>query len=178
MRPVLPGDTERIANGPIELSSETLYRRFQSVRIPTKALMTYLFEVDYVDHFVWVMTDGPEGPVVAVARFVRDEDDPTVAEVAFTVADAYQARGVGTFLLGALSIAASYDGVQHFSARVLAENFPMRTILDTYGAIWHRDDRGVVTTVVDVPAPRDLKVSPELNRQICDITRQVIRAVG
>ena len=40
------------------------------------ALMNYLFEVDYVHHFVWVMTDGPDGPVVADARFVRDEDRP------------------------------------------------------------------------------------------------------
>ncbi len=62
-------------DGPVEFSSETLYRRFQTPRVPTKSLMTYLFEVDYIHHFVWVMTDGPEGPVVADARFVRDEDD-------------------------------------------------------------------------------------------------------
>ena len=108
--------------------------------------MTYLFEVDYVDHFVWVMTDGPDGPVVADARFVRDENDPTVAEVAFIVADAYQGRGIGTFLMGALAVAAGYDGVQRFTARVLAENYPMRTILDQFGAVWHREDLGVVTT--------------------------------
>jgi RimJ/RimL family protein N-acetyltransferase len=178
LRPVLPGDNQRTANGPVEFSSDTLYRRFQSVRIPTKSLMAYLFEVDYVDHFVWVMTDGPDGPVVADARFVRDEDDPTLAEVAFTVADAYQGRGIGTFLMGALAVAAGYDGVQRFSARVLSDNYPMRTILDTYAAVWQRDDLGVVTTVIDVPQARDLHFPPELTRQIRDMTRQVIRAVG
>jgi protein lysine acetyltransferase len=178
LRPVLPGDNERTTNGPVEFSSETLYRRFQSTRIPTRSLMTYLFEVDYVDHFVWVMTDGPDGPVVADARFVRDENDPSVAEVAFTVGDAYQGRGIGTFLMGALSVAAGYDGVQHFTARVLAENYPMRTILDRCGAVWHREDLGVVTTVVDVAQPNDLPFPPELTKQIRDVTRQVIRAVG
>jgi RimJ/RimL family protein N-acetyltransferase len=178
LRPVLPGDNQRTANGPVEFSSDTLYRRFQSVRIPTRSLMAYLFEVDYVDHFVWVMTDGPDGPVVADARFVRDEDDPTLAEVAFTVADAYQGRGIGTFLMGALAVAAGYDGVQRFSARVLSENYPMRTILDTYAAVWQRDDLGVVTTVIDVPQARDLHFPPELTSQIRDMTRQVIRAVG
>src|SRR5215204_3497650 len=143
LRPVLPGDNERTTNGPVEFSSDTLYRRFQSTRVPTKALMTYLFEVDYVDHFVWVMTDGPDGPVVADARFVRDEADPTMAEVAFIVADAYQGRGIGTFL-------------------------------DQFGAIWHREDLGVVTTVIDVPEPRALHFSPELVKQIRDVTRQVI----
>ncbi|HEX2401085.1 MAG TPA: GNAT family N-acetyltransferase, partial [Mycobacterium sp.] len=178
LRPVLPGDNERTTNGRVEFSSETMYRRFQSTRAPTESLMTYLFEVDYVDHFVWVMTDGPEGPVVADARFVRDESDSTVAEIAFIVGDIYQGRGIGTFLMGALAVAAGYDGVQRFTARVLAENFAMRAILDQFGAVWHREDLGVVTTVIDVPEPRALAFSPELVKQIRGVTRQVIRAVG
>jgi CRP-like cAMP-binding protein len=178
LRPVLPGDSERTTNGPVEFSSETLYRRFQSTRNPTKSLMRYLFEVDYVHHFVWVMTDGPDGPVVADARFVLDESDPSVAEVAFIVGDAYQGKGIGTFLMGALTVAADYHGVQRFSARVLTENYPMRAILDHFGAVWHREDLGVVTTVIDVPDPRNPPFSPELVKQIRGVTRQVVRAVG
>jgi protein lysine acetyltransferase len=178
LRPVLPGDSERTTNGPVEFSSETLYRRFQTPRTPTKSLMTYLFEVDYVHHFVWVVTDGPEGPVVADARFVRDEDDPSVAEVAFIVGDDYQGRGIGTFLMGALAIAAKYIGVQRFTARVLAENYPMRAILDRVGAEWHRDEPGVVTTEVGVPDPRELHVPAALIKQIRGTTRQVIKAIG
>jgi CRP-like cAMP-binding protein len=178
LRPVLPGDNERTTSGPVEFSSDTLYRRFQSTQGPTKSLMTYLFEVDYVDHFVWVMTDGPDGPVVADARFVRDEHDPSQAEIAFIVADAYQGRGIGSFLMDAIAVAAWYDGIRRFTARVLSENYPMRTILDRFGAIWHRDDLGVVTTVINVPEPADLPVSAELSGQIRDVTRQVLRAVG
>ena len=178
LRPVLPGDVERTINGPVEFSSETLYRRFQSVRKPTKSLLAYLFEVDYADHFVWVMTEGAVGPVVADARFVRDEDDPTTAEIAFTVGDDYQGRGIGTFLLGALVVAAGYDGVQRFTARVLSDNYAMRRILDHLGALWNRDEFGVVTTVVDVPPVDELPFSPELAAQIRDMTRQVIRAVS
>lgn len=178
LRPVLPGDNERTTNGPVEFSSETLYRRFQTPRNPTESLMRYLFEVDYVHHFVWVMTDGTDGPVVADVRFVRDESDPAVAEVAFIVADAYQGKGIGTFLMGALAIAAAYHGVQRFSARVLTDNYPMRAILDRFGAVWHRDDLGVVTTVIDVPEPTNPPFSPELTKQIRDVTRQVVRVVG
>jgi len=142
------------------------------------ALMRYLFEVDYVHHFVWVTTDGFDGPVVADARFVRDESDATVAEVAFIVADAYQGKGIGTFLMGALAVAADYHGVQRFSARVLSENYPMRAILDRFGADWHREDLGVVTTVIDVPQPPNPPFSPQLTRQIHDVTSQVVRIVG
>lgn len=178
LRPVLPGDNERTINGPVEFSSETLYRRFQSARKPTPRLMAYLFEVDYADHFVWVLTDGADGPVVADARFVRDENDPTTAEVAFVVGDDYQGRGIGTVLMDALVVAASYDGVRRFTARVLTDNYAMRRILDRFGALWHREDLGVVTTVVDVPDPATLPFPPELTAQIRDVTRQVIRAVG
>ncbi|WP_102143970.1 GNAT family N-acetyltransferase [Mycobacterium hubeiense] len=177
LRPVLPGDSERTTQGPVEFSSDTLYRRFQSTRAPTKSLMTYLFEVDYVDHFVWVMTDEADS-VVADARFVRDEKDPSTAEVAFIVGDDYQGRGVGTLLMDALAVAASCDGVQRFTARVLSENFPMRKILDRFGAHWHREDLGVVTTTIDVPDESALAISPELVDQIHAVARQVIRAVG
>ena len=178
LRPVLPGDIERTVNGPIEFSDETLYRRFQSVRTPSKRLMAYLFEVDYLDHFVFVLTEGPDGPVVADARFVRNADDPSEAEIAFIVGDAYQGRGIGTFLMGAISVAAGYDGVQRFTARVLSDNLPMRAILDRFGARWDRDDLGVVTTVIDVPQPAALNFGPDLIRQLRGVARQVIRAVG
>ena len=35
LRPVLPGDNERTTHGPVEFSSETLYRRFQTPQTPT-----------------------------------------------------------------------------------------------------------------------------------------------
>jgi CRP-like cAMP-binding protein len=178
LRPVLPGDSERTTNGAVEFSSETLYRRFQTPQNPTEALMRYLFEVDYVHHFVWVMTDGAFEPVVADARFVRDENDPSLAEVAFIVGDDYQGRGIGTFLMGALAVAADYHGIRRFSARVLTENYPMRAILDHFAAVWHRDDLGVVTTVIDVPRPPNPPFSAELIKQIHNVTRQVVRIVG
>ncbi|WP_018598758.1 GNAT family N-acetyltransferase [Mycobacterium sp. 155] len=178
LRPVLPGDVERTMNGPVEFSGETLYRRFQSVRKPTKALLEYLFEVDYADHFVWVMTEGALGPVIADARFVRDEHDSTTAEVAFTVGDDYQGRGIGTFLMYALVVSAEYLGVQRFTARVLSDNYAMRHILDRLGADWHRDDLGVVSTEVVVPTPDTLPFPSTLIGQIRDATCQVIRAVS
>lgn len=174
LRPVLPGDSERTVHGHIRFSSDTLYRRFMTARLPSPALMHYLSEVDYVDHFVWVVTET--GDPVADARFVRDKSDPTVAEIAFTVADAYQGRGIGSFLIGALSIAAEVDGIEKFSARMLSDNGPMRAIMDRHGAVWRREDIGVISTVIDVPRRHDLP--REEARQIRRVARQVIEAVG
>jgi protein lysine acetyltransferase len=177
LRPVLPGDSERTLKGHVRFSSETLYRRFMSARVPSPALMDYLAEVDYVDHFVWVMTDL-DGSPVADARFVRDDHHPETAEIAFTVADAYQGRGIGSFLIAALSVAARVAGIEKFTGRMLADNVAMRTIMDHFGAFWERDDVGVVTTVIDVPDPHRLRLSREMVADIKRTARQVIRAVS
>lgn len=176
LRPVLPGDRERTVHGHVHFSSETIYRRFMSARVPGDELLHYLAEVDYVDHFVWVVTDGSDP--VADARFVRDHRDQTVAEIAFTVADAYQGRGIGSFLIGALSVAAQVGGVERFTARMLSENLPMRKILDHHGAVWQREDVGVIATVIAVPGPRQLGFGGEIADRIKLVARQVIEGVG
>jgi protein lysine acetyltransferase len=176
LRPVLPGDTQRVAHGRVMFSPETLYRRFLSGRTPTETVLTYLFEVDYVDHFVWVVTDGADGPVVADARFVRDQDDPTLAEIAFTVADAYQGRGIGTVLFAALAVAASVDGITKFQARVLSDNLPARALLDRLDAPWIREEPGIVAATIEVPDPKKLPVKLKHLKEMQDVARQVIRA--
>ena len=129
LRPVLPGDTERVAHGHVQFSPETLYRRFLSVRTPTEALLRYLFEVDYVDHFVWVVTDGVDGAVVADGRFVRDPDDPTVAEIAFTVSDDFRNKGVTKLFLDYLIRIAQEQGIDGFFGTILMVNKPMLHII-------------------------------------------------
>jgi protein lysine acetyltransferase len=176
LRPVLPGDSERTVHGHVNFSRETLYRRFMTPRVPSPALMDYLSQVDYVDHFVWVVTDGVDP--IADARFVRDEHDPKLAEIAFTVADAYQGLGIGTFLIGALAIAARLAGVERFSGRMLSDNLPMRAMMNRFGASWRRDDVGVVSTVIDVPDVRHLPIGRDTAGKIKHVARQMIQAVG
>ncbi len=177
LRPVLPGDSVRTTSSHVEFSADTLYRRFMTARRPSKALMDYLFEVDYVDHFVWVITDQDD-LVVADARFVRDMADRSVAEIAFIVGDDYQHKGLGSFLMKALSVAAGEAGVQKFTARVLSDNLAMRRILNSYGAVWEREDLGVVTTQIDVPDRGLVRLPKPLIEDIAGMARKVIRAVS
>lgn len=125
IRPIAPKDRERIAEGLEQLSSKTRYMRFlhPKAKLSTWEL-AYLTEIDYVDHFAWAAetTDGPDPLGIGIARYIRDKDDPTVAEAAITVTDDYQRMGLGRVLLQALTEAAQQNGIERFRAEVSAEN--------------------------------------------------------
>ena len=56
--------------------------------------------------------------------------------------------------------------------------FSLRVLGGRLGAEWERDEPGVVTTVFEVPKETALQIDSTLARQIRDVARQVIRAVG
>jgi acetyl coenzyme A synthetase (ADP forming)-like protein len=75
--------------------------------------------------------DGVER-IVALATWSRLRD-PTVAEVAFAVADSMQGRGIGTRLLEQLADLAADTGIERFIAEVLPQNIAMLSVLAEAG---------------------------------------------
>ena len=124
VRPIRPDDKNALVAGLGRLSERSVYQRFLSPQPRlTRSELAYLTEVDFADHhaLVAVLARSPE-VVVAVGRWVRDLEDPTVAEVAIVVADDLQGRGVGTRLGQALAEAAVARDVARFRATVLPSN--------------------------------------------------------
>ncbi len=72
-------------------------------------------------------------PELGVARYIRLENDPTVAEVAVTVLDSHQGRGLGTLLLALLARSAREHGIETFRAYVLEDNTAMIRIVSDLG---------------------------------------------
>ena len=87
---------------------------------------------------------------VAVGRFIRLRTDGAVAEVACTVTDAWQRRGMGTLLMQTLVTAARALGVTTFTATVLAENRPSLRLLHTAGRVTRRETDGCGTVDLDI----------------------------
>jgi RimJ/RimL family protein N-acetyltransferase len=82
-------------------------------------------------------TDLVTGAAVGTARFVRDDDDPRSAEVAFEVVDDCQGRGVGGRLVDELSALARRQGIQRFHAAVIPGNEPALALLRRAGGLVH-----------------------------------------
>jgi len=117
IRPIQADDTERLQLSHDRLSPESRYRRFMSAKPHlTAADARYLVDIDGCHHYALVATVAePEGEaIIAVARFVRQPDDPRTAEFAIVVGDHWQRQGLGGELLGRLADAAVTRGVERF----------------------------------------------------------------
>lgn len=131
---ITPRDAPLIADGFERLSAESRRLRFLTSKPNlTSAELRYLTEVDGHRHEALGAVDPLSGHGVAVARFVRDPDDPSRAEVAVTVADEWQHRGLGTLMLERLSDRAREEGITHFTALVAGDNPAMLPFLEGLG---------------------------------------------
>jgi RimJ/RimL family protein N-acetyltransferase len=162
IRPIVPDDKERLRRGFSRLSAQSRIRRFGApVRDLSAKQLRYLTEIDYENHMAWIALDPdqPESPSLGVARYVRLDDDPEVAEAAVVVADTYQGRGLGTMLLGMLGVAASTAGIRRFRAYVVTGNRPMLDILRELGGTVELEEPGLYR--VDLPIPADPEELPD-----------------
>jgi RimJ/RimL family protein N-acetyltransferase len=134
IRPIEPGDKEKLVNGLRQLSEESIRTRFLAAKPRfTTAELRYLTEVDGVNHIalVAVLEDDPD-QLVAVARCVRLPDRPGTAEMAIVVGDPWQGQGLGRALALALADAAVAVGIRRFAATMLGDNEAARRLMRTF----------------------------------------------
>lgn len=142
IRPVRTDDAERLLALYERLSDESIYLRFFSpVPRPNAAQLERITNVDHDRHVVLVAELGDD--IVAVARYDRVSEDE--AEVAFTVQDDQQGRGLGTILLEHLAVVARSRGISTFSADTLPDNVRMLNVFADAG--WKAERRFVDGTV-------------------------------
>lgn len=117
------------------LGPESRYRRFLSpMPALTDSMLRYLTDLDHHDREALVALDPGSREAVGIARYVRTSP-ADVAEVAVTVVDDWQGRGVGTMLLELLAGRAREEGVSRFSALVLATNADVIDLLRRLGSM-------------------------------------------
>ena len=154
IRPITPDDRAELAHAYLRLSPESRRLRFLSPPHQlSDAMLRYLTCVDGVNHaaLVAIAEDERGQPGVGVARYVRLADRADTAEVAVTVLDDHEGRGIGSLLLEMVLERAVRHGIRRVRGYVAADN----RILDlarAFGATVTTDSPGVVA--VDLPLPR------------------------
>ena len=101
IRAVQPQDARLLAEGFARMSPESRQLRFLTGKPSlTPAEVHYFTEVDHHNHEALGAVDPGDRLGLGVARFVRHAEDPDGAEVAVTVTDAWQRRGLASGAAG------------------------------------------------------------------------------
>jgi RimJ/RimL family protein N-acetyltransferase len=180
LRHVRPEDAEELRRGFDKLSPSSRYRRFLGgVHALSDETLRYLTCVDGHDHVAIVAVQrAPDGTEtgLGIARFVRTAGDASVAEAAITVVDDVQGRGLGRILGLALARAGLERGVTRFRGEILANNQPVRQLLEDVGAVLQRaDDKSLV---FDIELGPDAKSTPSGVGGFDAVARTLLRAAS
>lgn len=128
LRPIVPEDRERVHRAYELLSEESRLNRFwERPQRLGEERAERLTDVDGSDHVAWMALDpGDESfPGFAGGSYWREADDPSRAELSFTVADAWQRRGLATLLFSILWFEGWGEGVRTFVGQCRKGNLAM-----------------------------------------------------
>ena len=136
IRALRPEDQEDMLAAVRRTSTQSLYRRFFTVRRHfSEAETSFFLNPDFLTHVALVVAAEQDGkPVIAGGgRYVVIK--PGQAEVAFAVVDQFQGQGIGTALLRHVfhRLRAQKAGLQEFVAEVLPENAAMLKVFEKSG---------------------------------------------
>jgi len=135
IRQVRSTDAPLLADGFARLSPRSRWMRFLGAKTTLSAAeLRYFTEIDHHDHEAIGALSAADGRGVGIARYIRDSGDPTAAEIAVTIVDDWQGRGLGTELLARLSDRARQAGICRFIATVAYGNAAMTGLLQNMGA--------------------------------------------
>ena len=110
--------------------------RLQRYLSPKKRLtereLTYLTDIDHVSHEAIGAFDE-DWRMVAVARYATVAPEDREAEIAVTVVDEWQRRGLGTALAAKIVAAARDNAFTRLTASTMGENGPALALLKRLG---------------------------------------------
>src|SRR5215469_9022918 len=175
IRQIRSTDAALLADGFARLSAASRQMRFLGVKKELSAAeLRYFTDVDHHDHEALGALDRAGGRGVGIARYVRDADDPQAAEIAVTIVDDWQGRGLGTELLARLSDRARREGIRRFTALADADNVAVAALLRKAGAHLVRRGRGTVEYEITLTR----KLTPGARRTRPRFPGRVISGMG
>jgi RimJ/RimL family protein N-acetyltransferase len=134
LRPLQRTDRAGLDAAVAGLSDRSRYLRFATAKPRLSAReLDRLTDIDHRRHEALLGIDPRTHRGIAVARYVELQDSPGVVEVAVTVADAWQGRGLGTLLLHRIVARAREEGHATVRAEVLSQNARSRAMLRRAG---------------------------------------------
>lgn len=134
-------DRQRFIDGFNRLSAKSVYHRFFGfMKELSEKQLEELLNTDKKDHVAWAAFDiiGEDVFGIGVGRFKRNEKNRNEAELALTVIDEYQERGVGTALLAIMYYLGSKLDINTFTGIIMSDNAKLIMRFKELGAVMTR----------------------------------------
>ena len=131
IRALRPADEAGLCALLNSLSEESRWLRFYCSQNSAAIAAEAHREANLEQAFGLIASSGDEERVIGHAFYVAIDD--ARAEVAFTIANDFQGRGLGTILLGQLAEVAAANGIKVFEAEVVAGNHSMLRVFRSSG---------------------------------------------
>jgi len=135
VRPVKPTDEEMLSDMFYDLSDQTIINRFFSMlkSMPHRKLQQFCC-IDYTNEMslVAIAGSGPKQKIVGLGSYYLNPATQR-AEIAFLVADAWQGKGIGTYMMRSLVKTSKSKNIKGLTAEVLRDNVAMIALMHKSG---------------------------------------------
>ena len=153
IRALQPTDRDELQSAVGRMSDESIHRRFFAPkRHFSEREIDFYLNVDFVNHVALVAVSDADGRplIIGGGRYIMTQ--PGVAEVAFSIDDAHQGRGIGGLLMRHLGAIARASGLRELVAEVLPGNTAMLTVFKKAGLeMTTKREGGVVHVTLRLP---------------------------
>ncbi|MEI6620679.1 MAG: GNAT family N-acetyltransferase, partial [Actinomycetes bacterium] len=162
VRPIHTDDGAALQTFYDGLSEQSLYTRFFTASAELAARdVERLTQIDYSRRVA--LLAALRGQIIGMG--VYDAAEGAEAEIAFTVADAHQGKGLGSVLLEHLAAIARENGIHRFKAEVLSVN---KNMLATFTAAGYSPSQTVNEGVVNL----DFDIDPTAKTRLISRARE------
>ncbi len=134
-------ERNELQSGFQKLSQRSVYHRFMGyIKELSNEQLDALTNLDNINRVAWVSYSVKKGVPygIGIGRFSRSASTPNEAEIALTVIDEFQNKGVGTILFSILYYLGGQMGISTFTGIILASNLPLILRFQDMGAMMCR----------------------------------------
>lgn len=135
----------------LSLLSKT-YRFHRPKATLTEKDTNYFLNIDNYDHLAIGAVEKKDNKEygIGLIRYIREKNNPDIAEVGLTIIDSYQHKGLGTELYKKLLVYAKKNGIKSLTNYVLTNNIFMIELLKKFNSISKREIGGITKIIVTV----------------------------
>ncbi len=155
-RPVKTMDGRRVQEHFYTMKySDIVTRFFQQRKIFYSDQLGEMFEIDYKKHFTLIAVEGDDdfGKIIGIGEYITSSEKD-LAEVAFSVSEKWQGKGIATIILNKIADAARENSIPGLEAFILSSNNSMIRLFNKLPYDVHtkfEEDMQVLTCRFDRP---------------------------